>query len=148
MSHDPLNMLIRLILFGDSIINRKLKRTVNVWNKRVKAIAHRVHNLSDFFAHWKIKTTSRCVNNVYTLPPKLSSIIKKKGSGLIFCIFRICSKHFEGCFNNSESPNKQMAKSRMAIVKYIHFVSQHKALLRSLHNEFTEIGGLLFNIRL
>ncbi len=31
--------------------------------------------------------TSRCVNHVYTLPPKLSSVIKKIVSGSIFCDF-------------------------------------------------------------
>ncbi len=30
--------------------------------------------------------------------------------------------------------------------KLIHFVSQHKALYRSLHTEFMEIGGHLFNM--
>ncbi len=31
--------------------------------------------------------TSCCVNHVYTLPLKLSSVIKKFGSGSIFCVF-------------------------------------------------------------
>ncbi len=35
----------------------------------------------------KINTTSRCVNYAYTLPPKLSSVIKKIGSGSFFCVF-------------------------------------------------------------
>ncbi len=42
---------------------------------------------SEFFARKKINTTSRCVNHIYTLPPKLSSVIKKFGSGSIFCVF-------------------------------------------------------------
>ncbi len=53
-----------------------------------QVIAYRVWNFSLKFLHVKnINTTSRCVNHVYTLPPKLSSIIKKFGSGLIFCVF-------------------------------------------------------------
>ncbi len=40
----------------------------------------------------KKNMNSRCVNHVYTLPPKLSSDIKKFGSG---SAFRIRSKHFE-----------------------------------------------------
>ncbi len=44
---------------------------------------------------------------------------KKIRKGLIFCIFRICSKHFERCFDNSEPPYKRTPKSRMAIVKFI-----------------------------
>ncbi len=35
----------------------------------------------------QINTTSRCVNHVCTLPPKLSSLKKKIGSGSIFCVF-------------------------------------------------------------
>ncbi len=31
--------------------------------------------------------TSCCVNHVYALPPKLSSVIKKCVSGSIFCVF-------------------------------------------------------------
>ncbi len=42
------------------------------------------------------------------------------------------------CFDNSEPPYKRIPKSRMAIVKFIHFISQH--------TEFTETGGLLFNM--
>ncbi len=44
-----------------------------------------------------------------------------------FFFFRICRKHFETCFDSSELPYKQTPKSRMAIVKFIHFISQHKA---------------------
>ncbi len=58
--------------------------------------------------------------------------------------FCIRSKHFETCFDNSEPRYKRTSKSRMASDKSIHFVSQHKALYRSLHTEFTEIIGLLF----
>ncbi len=53
---------------------------------------------------------------------------KKIGSGSIFCVFRIRGKHFERCLDNSEPPYKRTPKSRMRIVKFIHFVSQHKAL--------------------
>ncbi len=42
------------------------------------------------------------VNNVYTLPPKLSSLRKKFGSGLIFCVSHINSKHLEICFDASD----------------------------------------------
>ncbi len=44
------------------------------------------------------------------------------------CVFRIRSKHFERCFDNSEPPYKRTPKSRMAIVKFIYFVSPHKAM--------------------
>ncbi len=83
---------------------------------------------SEIFARWKINTTSRYVNHVYTLPSKFSSVIKKFGSGSFFCVFRIRGKHFERCFDSSEPPYKRRPKSRMVIVKFIHFVSQHKAL--------------------
>ncbi len=42
---------------------------------------------SEILARWKINTTSCCVNHVYTLPPKLSSVKKTFGSGSIFCVF-------------------------------------------------------------
>lgn len=42
----------------------------------------------------------------------------------------------------------KMVKSKMPTDKFILFVSQHKALSRSLHTEFTQIGGLLFNVAL
>ncbi len=58
-----------------------------------------------------------------TLPPKFSSVIKKFGSGSIFCVFCIRGKHFERCFDSSEPPYKRTPKSRMAIVKFIHFIS-------------------------
>ncbi len=73
----------------------------------------------------KINTTSRSVNHVYVLPPKFSFVIKKFGSGSIFlCVLRIRGKHFD----SSEPPYKRTPKSRMAIVKFIHFISQHKVL--------------------
>ncbi len=52
---------------------------------------------------------------------------KKIWIGFDFCVFRIRGKHFERCFDSSEPPYKQMPKLRMAIVKFIHFISQHKA---------------------
>ncbi len=39
------------------------------------------------FRTLKINTTSCCVNHVYTLPPKLSSVINKFRPGSIFCVF-------------------------------------------------------------
>ncbi len=42
----------------------------------------------------KYLKTSSCVNHIHTLPPKLSSVIKKFGSGLIFC-FHIRSMHLD-----------------------------------------------------
>ncbi len=50
--------------------------------------------LSEIFACWKINTTSRCVNHVYTLPLKLSSVIKKNRTRFDFLCFHIRSKHF------------------------------------------------------
>ncbi len=50
---------------------------------------------SKFFARKKINTTSRCVNHVYTLPPKLSSVIKKIRIRFDFLHFRIRNKHFD-----------------------------------------------------
>ncbi len=101
---------------------------------------------SEMFARWKINTTSRYVNHVYTLPQKSLAVIKKLGSASIFCVFRIHGKHFERCFDSSEPPYKRMPKSRMSIVKFIHFISQHKALCKSLHTEFTKIVDLPFNM--
>ncbi len=52
------------------------------WHKNnmsvsIKIIARWVwNNLSEIFACWKINRTSRCVNHVYTLPLKLSSVIQ------------------------------------------------------------------------
>ncbi len=42
---------------------------------------------SEIFARWKINTTSRCVNHVYTLPLKRSSVIKKNRIGFFFFAF-------------------------------------------------------------
>ncbi len=47
------------------------------------------------FCTLKINTTSCCVKPVYTLPQKLSSVIKKCGLGLISSVFHICCMHFE-----------------------------------------------------
>uniref|UniRef100_A0A672NPF6 Tubby-related protein 4-like n=1 Tax=Sinocyclocheilus grahami TaxID=75366 RepID=A0A672NPF6_SINGR len=38
--------------------------------------------------------------------------------------FRIHSKHFERCFDNSEPPYTRTPKSRISFVKFIHFVMQ------------------------
>ncbi len=43
-----------------------------------------------------INTTSHCVNHVYTLPPKRSSVIKTFGPGSIFCIFTSVASIFIG----------------------------------------------------
>ncbi len=50
---------------------------------------------------------------------------KKIGIGSILCIY--ADKRFERCFDSSEPPYKRTPKSRMTIVKVIHFISQHKA---------------------
>ncbi len=42
---------------------------------------------SKMFARWKINTTSRYVNHVYTLPPKFSSIIKNSDRVRVFAFF-------------------------------------------------------------
>ncbi len=64
----------------------------------------------------------------------LQNLSKKIASGSIFLYFRIHGKHFERCFDSSEPLYKWTPKSRMTIVKFIHFVSQHK------------VGGLRFNM--
>ncbi len=51
--------------------------------------------LSKFLARWKINTTLCCINHVYTLPPKLSFIIKKNRITFNFLHFHIRSKHFD-----------------------------------------------------
>ncbi len=51
--------------------------------------------LYNIFACKKINTTSHSVNHVYTLPLKLSSVIKKFGSGSIFCVFENRSMRFD-----------------------------------------------------
>ncbi len=81
---------------------------------------------SKVFARWKRNTTSRYVNHVYTLPPKFLSVIKKFGSGWFFAFFASVASILRG-FDSSEPPYKQKPQSRMAIVKFIHFISQHKA---------------------
>ncbi len=63
---------------------------------RLKVITHRVLKLSsEIFACKKIHSTSCCVNHVYTLPPKLSSVIKKITMRFDFLHFYIRSKHFD-----------------------------------------------------
>ncbi len=42
---------------------------------------------SEIFARWKINTTSRYVNHVYTLPPKFSSVIKNSDRVRFFAFF-------------------------------------------------------------
>ncbi len=54
-----------------------------------------LHTESDIFARKKINTTSRCVNHVYTLPPKPSSIIKNNRIRFVFLPFCIRSMHFD-----------------------------------------------------
>ncbi len=48
-----------------------------------------------FFIYIKLNTTSRFIR---VQPLKLPSVIKMNSDGSIFCIFRIRSKYFEGCF--------------------------------------------------
>ncbi len=68
------------------------------------------------FLHVEKKKRPHCLQN---FRPSL----KKFGLG---SIFRISSKHFERCFDNSEPLYKRTPKSRMAIVKFIYFISQHE----------------------
>ncbi len=49
---------------------------------------------SEIFACKKINMTSHCVSCVYTLPPKLSSVIKNQ-IRFDFLHFCILSKHFD-----------------------------------------------------
>ena len=48
--------------------------------------------VSEMFARKKINMTSRYVNRAYTLPPKLSYVKKKFGSGSIFCVFAFIAR--------------------------------------------------------
>ena len=61
--------------------------------------------MSEMFARKKINTTSRYVNRAFKLPPKLSSVQKKFGSGSVISIFRIHSQHFDRFLGNSEPQN-------------------------------------------
>ncbi len=63
---------------------------------------------SEMFARWKINTTSRYANHLYTLP----------------------QQSFWDVFWQFRSTVKRTPKSRMAIVKFIHFISQLKALYK------------------
>ncbi len=67
------------------------------------------HIESEIFTRYKINTTSRCVNHVYTLPPKLSSIIKKFGPGSIFCVFASVASIFIGKDDEYEKKEKKNA---------------------------------------
>ncbi len=92
---------------------------------RIKLDLRSLHTEPEIFAHWKINTISRCVNHVYTLPPKFSSVIKNLDWVRFFPFFASVASILR-CFDSSEPPYKRTPKSRMA--KFIHFVSQHKAL--------------------
>jgi len=70
-----------------------------------------LHTEFRIFAHYKINTTSHCVNHVYTLPPKLSSVIKK-GSGSIFCIYASVASILIG---NDEYENDKYEKTHTKI---------------------------------
>ncbi len=76
-----------------------------------------------FFTRWKINTTSRCVSHVYTLPSEtfVHYIYKKKiRSGSVFAFVASILR----CVLNIQShrtSNSRTPKSRMAIVKFIHF---------------------------
>ncbi len=94
-------------------------------------------------SHVENNTTSCYVNHVYTLLLKLSSVIKKFRLSSIFCIFRIRSKHFERCFDNSEPLDTSACQNCQ--VDPLRLAAQ-STVYRSLHTEFTEIGGLLFNM--
>jgi len=72
--------------------------------------------LSEIFTCWKVNTTLRCQSRLHTA-----------SKTCVHNTIGIHIKHFERCFDSSEPPYKQTAKSRMAVVKFIHFVSHHKA---------------------
>ncbi len=82
--------------------------------------------MSEIFARWKINTTSCCVNDVYTLPPKLSSVIKKFGSGSIFCVFTSVTSILIGKDDEYEKNGKNAYKNFRLSVQWP---------LRSLHTE-------------
>ncbi len=75
---------------------------------RLKVITHRVSKLSSkIFACKKINLKINCcVNHVYTLPPKLSSIIKKLQWGSIFCIFTFVASTLIGMMNTKKNRKK------------------------------------------
>ncbi len=109
------------LFWNDWILPTKFHRaTVNMTSSSL-------YTESKMYARRKINTTLRYVNHGYTLPPRFSSVEQKFGS-IFFGVFCIRSKHFERCFDSSEPPYKRTPKSRMAIVKCIHFISQHKTL--------------------
>ncbi len=70
----------------------------------LKVIAHGVR--------WKINTTSRCVDHVYTLSPKLSSVKKKNWIRFDFLRFRIRSKHFDRKWWRIQKYGKRIQKFR------------------------------------
>ncbi len=78
-----------------------------------------LHTESEIFLKYKYDLTL-CQSRLHT-----ASDTFVRHQKIRIRIFRICSKHFERCFDNSEPPYKRTPKSRM--VKFIHFVSQHKA---------------------
>ncbi len=93
-----------------------------------------VHN----FPTLKNKYDLMCQSRLHTF------VHRKKKSDWVFCVFLIRSKHFETCFDNSEPPYKRPPKSRMASDP-LRLTAQ-STVYRSLHTEFMEIGGLLFNM--
>ncbi len=55
--------------------------------------------------------TSHCVNHVYTLPPKLSSLIIKFGSGLIVYIFASVASNLIGNDDEYEKTHTKITDS-------------------------------------
>ncbi len=77
----------------------------------VKVIAHRVRNFHTLENKYDL---TLCQSRLHTAS-EIFIRHKKNWIGSIFSVFRIRSKHFERCFDSSEPPYKQTAKSRMAI---------------------------------
>ncbi len=56
-----------------------------------------------------------CVNHVYTLPPKLSSVIKKLQWGSIFCIFTFVTSTLIGMMNTKKKLKKAYKMFRLGV---------------------------------
>ncbi len=91
---------------------------------RLKAIAHWVRNFHTLKNKYDL---TLCQSRLHTASEIFIRHKKNSDRVRFFCIFRIRGKHFERCFDSLEPPYKRTPKSRMAIIKFIHF-SQHKAL--------------------
>ncbi len=110
-----------------------------------------LHTESEFFV-WNFRTLkdkydltlcqSRC-----TLPPKFASVMKKFGSGSIFLHFSHSWQEFWEVFWQFRVTVEANAKIQNGDcqVDPLRLAAQ-STVYRSLHTEFTEIGGLLFNM--